>query len=54
MTVELSDDKGKRTVYEGRHKAGEKIPTQVIAVRAPVTVRVLVNGQLRTEHRYQP
>jgi serine/threonine-protein kinase len=54
VTVELSDDKGKRTVYEGRQKAGERIPTQVISVRAPVTARVLVNGQLRAEHRYQP
>jgi len=23
-------------------------------VRAPVTARVLVNGQLRSEHRYEP
>ena len=55
VTVELVDGKGgRRTIYEGHHRAGEKIPVQTIAVRAPVTARVLVNGQLRAEHRYEP
>jgi serine/threonine-protein kinase len=54
VMVETVDDKGHHTIYEGHHKAGEKIPTQTVAITAPVTVRVLVNGQLRSEHRYQP
>jgi len=54
VTVELVDSSGGRqTVYEGHHRAGDKIPTQTITVRAPVTARVLVNGQLRSEHRYE-
>ena len=54
VTVEATDDKGTTTIYEGTHKAGESVPTQTITVRASMTVRVLVNGQVRAEHAYQP
>jgi beta-lactam-binding protein with PASTA domain len=55
VTVELVTGRGARqTLYVGRHRANEKIPTQTIAVREPVTARVLVNGQLRAEHRFEP
>ncbi len=54
VTVEVTDDKGRHTIYEGHHAAGEDIPTQTLPVNGPTTVRVLVNGQVRAERQYQP
>jgi len=55
VTVELVDSKGAhQTLYVGRHRANDKIPVQSVTVLEPVTVRILVNGQLRAEHRFEP
>jgi serine/threonine-protein kinase len=53
VTVEVKDDSGTRTIYEHRHRAGEAIPTQAVTVRAPTTVRILVDGEVRDERQYQ-
>jgi beta-lactam-binding protein with PASTA domain/tRNA A-37 threonylcarbamoyl transferase component Bud32 len=54
VVVELADEHGRRTIYEGHHKAGEEIPTQTIYVAGSTTVRALVNGRVRAEQQYQP
>jgi len=54
VTVEVTDEQGRRVIYEQHHRAGDAIPPQAVVVRAPTTVRVLVNGQLRAEEHYRP
>jgi beta-lactam-binding protein with PASTA domain len=54
VSVTLVDDNGARTIYEGNHKAGERIPAQTFTVTAPVTARIIVDGKLRAERQYTP
>ena len=54
VTVELTDDRGRRAIYEGRHRAGESIPTQTLMIAGKTVVRVFVNDRLRAEHEYEP
>jgi serine/threonine-protein kinase len=54
VTVEISDGRNRRVIYEGRHKPGDSIPTQTLVVTEPITSRVLINDQIRIEHRHEP
>jgi serine/threonine-protein kinase len=54
VVVEVTDERGKRIVYEGRHGAGEHIPTQTLTITARTTARVLVNDRVRAEYQYEP
>jgi hypothetical protein len=54
VTVQVLDEQGERTIYEGRHRPGESIPKQTITVTSPTTARIFVAGRLRAERQYLP
>ena len=54
VTIELSDDSGRRRIYEGRHRAGERVPPQKIHVSSATTARIYVDGKLQAERQYLP
>jgi len=54
VTIEASDENGRRVLYEGVHKPGEQVPPQKITVTTPTTVRILLNGEVRWERQYAP
>jgi beta-lactam-binding protein with PASTA domain len=54
VTIELFDESGRTKVYQARHRAGERIPTQRIRVTSSTTARIYVNGKLRAERHYLP
>ena len=54
VVVELVDDAGRRKIYTGTHRAGERIPEQKIIVKSATTARILVDGKLMAERQYLP
>jgi len=54
LKIEIVNDEGKRTIYQGRHAAGERIPPQKIRVTSPTRARIFVDGNLRAERQYLP
>jgi len=54
VRIEVSDEKGSRKIYEGRHRAGERIPPQKVQVTSPTRARIFVDGKLRAERQYLP
>jgi serine/threonine-protein kinase len=54
VTIELSDDSGRTRIYEGRHRAGERVPPQKIHVSSATTARIYVDGKLQAERQYLP
>ncbi|MBN1459152.1 MAG: PASTA domain-containing protein, partial [Armatimonadetes bacterium] len=54
VTVVLEDEDGQRTIYEGRHQPGARIPSQRIQVKSPTKARIFVEGKLRAERQYLP
>jgi serine/threonine-protein kinase len=54
VAVELVDETGSRRIYEGRHKAGERIPPQRIRIVTTITARILIDGRVRAERQYHP
>jgi len=54
VTIELSDDSGRKKIYEGRHRAGERVPSQKIHVSSATTARIYVEGKLQAERQYLP
>jgi serine/threonine-protein kinase len=54
VAVVLEDEEGRRTVYEGQHRPGTKIPPQKIQVKSPTKARIFVDGELRAERQYLP
>lgn len=54
VVVEVSDAEGSRTIYEGRHRPGERIPPQTIRVSSETTARILVDGKVHARRQYLP
>ncbi len=54
VVVELVDDTGRRKIYTGTHRAGERIPEQKIVVKSATTARILIDGKLLAERQYLP
>jgi serine/threonine-protein kinase len=54
VTIEVSDDSGRRTIYQGRHRAGERVPAQKIHVTSATTARIYLDGKLHAERQYLP
>ncbi len=54
VRIEVADENGRRKIYEGRHRGGERIPPQKIRVTSPTTARIFVDGKLRAERQYLP
>ncbi len=54
VAIEIIDENGRRRIYQGRHKPGERIPPQKIRVTAKTKARILVDGKVRAEREYLP
>jgi serine/threonine-protein kinase len=54
VTIELSNDSGRTKIYEGRHRAGDRIPAQKIHVTSATTARIYIDGKLQAERQYLP
>lgn len=54
VKVVVVDRQGERTIYEGRHRPGERIPPQRIRVRTLTRARIFVDGELAGEREYVP
>jgi len=54
VRIEVSDEAGTRTIYEGRHRAGERIPPQKVTITSATTARIFVGGSVRAERQYLP
>jgi len=54
VVIEIVDEEGRRKIYQGRHKPGEKIPAQRIEVTAKTKARILVDGKVEAEREYLP
>ena len=54
VVIELADADGSRTIYEGRHRPGERIPAQTIRVVSATTARMLIDGKVRARRQYLP
>jgi serine/threonine-protein kinase len=54
VTIEVADENGTRRIYQGRHRAGARIPPQKIKVTEPTTARIFVDGKLLGERQYLP
>jgi serine/threonine-protein kinase len=54
VVVELTDDGGRRVIYEGTHRAGDRIPPQEIIVKSATTARIYVEGKAQAERQYLP
>jgi len=47
VRVEAVDDRGKRTLYDAQHMAGDQLPGLSVRYTGQVVVRVLINGRER-------
>ncbi len=54
VTIEVADERGSRRIYQGRHRPGDRIPSQKIKVTAPTTARIFVDGKLQGTREYLP
>ena len=54
VRIEVADEQGRRTIYEGQHRAGDRIPPQKVNITSPTTARIFVDGRLRAERQYLP
>ena len=54
VTIDLFDESGRTTVYQARHRGGDRIPAQKVRVASPTTARIYVDGKLRAERHYLP
>jgi len=54
VRVEVADEQGRRTIYEGRHRAGDRIPPQKVTITSATTARIFVDDKVRAERQYLP
>ena len=54
VRIEVADEQGRRTIYEGLHRAGERIPPQRVTITSATTARIFVDGKVRAERQYLP
>jgi len=54
VRIEVADEQGRRTIYAGRHRAGDRIPPQKVTITSATTARIFVDGKVRAERQYLP
>ncbi len=54
VVVEVNNQDGRRRIYQGLHRPGQRIPPQKIVITGPTTARIRVNGEVRAERQYLP